>query len=510
VDERTPEIASPVTGADPRFDTSHLGKGIGQRAVRGAAITMSSNGVRFVLETARIVVLARLLEPADYGLVAMVTALTGVMEMFKDLGLNTATVTRQTLSHAQLSTIFWINAGFGLLLTLLTAAVSPLIAWFYGDHRLLAITLGLSPSFTLAGLAVQHQALLRRQMRFGVLATARIIDVVAGLVVGVALAWHGAGYWALVAMPVTSALASAIALWSWSGWRPGPAARGIGAREMVRFGGQVTGTNLVQYFSRRLDQFLLGWWSGPVALGLYDRSVSLVDAPLNRAMGPIATVVLPTLSQLAGQPERYRDAYRRMVEMLCLVSMPGAAFMIGCAGQLIPFVLGERWSAAAPIFAVVSVLGFLRPIEGSNWWLFATQDRAGESLRWSLVGALISAVSVAAGLSWGAIGVAIAVTTGAVLRMPLLVWYTTRTGPVRAMDIYRTLATPMLAALAALAALRLLQPYTAALRPAVAVGLGLVITAVVFFACLALLPAGRRTLRDAWATALTLRRRRRA
>jgi PST family polysaccharide transporter len=347
-------------------------------------------------------------------------------------------------------------------------------------------------------------------MRFGVLATARIIDVVAGLVVGVALAWQGAGYWALVAMPVTSALASAIALWSWSGWRPGPPARGIGAREMVRFGGQVTGTNLVGYFSRRLDQFLLGWWSGPVALGLSDRSVSLVDAPLNRAMGPIATVVLPTLSQLAGQPERYRDAYRRMVEMLCLVSMPGAAFMIGCAGLLIPFVLGERWSDAAPIFAVVSVLGFLRPIEGSNWWLFATQDRAGESLRWSMVGAVISAVSVVLGLPWGAIGVAIAVTIGAVLRLPLLVWYTTRTGPVSAMDIYRTLATPMFAALVALAVLRLLQPYAAALKPVVAVGLCLVVTAVVFFSCLALLPAGRRTLRDAWTTALTLRRRRRA
>ena len=103
----------------------------------------------------------------------------------------------------------------------------------------------------------------------------------------------------------------------------------------------------------------------------------------------------------------------------------------------------------------------------------------------------------------------IAVTTGAVLRMPLLVWYTTRTGPVRAMDIYRTLATPMFAALVALAALRLLQPYTARLQPAIAVGLGLAVTAVVFFSCLALLPAGRRTLRDAWTTALTLRRRRR-
>lgn len=510
MEERAPETATSSRGDDSHLNLGRGGKGIGQRAVRGAAVTMTSNGVRFVLETSRIIVLARLLQPADYGLVAMVTALTGVMEMFKDLGLNTATVTRQKMSDAQLSTLFWINAGFGGLLTLLTCAVAPLIAWFYGDHRLLAITLGVSPSFLFAGLSVQHQALLRRQMRFGVLAIARIIDVTAGLVVGVLLAWQGAGYWALVAMPVTSAIASSIALWSWSGWRPGPAARRVGAREMVRFGSQVTGTNLVTYFSRRLDQFLLGWWSGPTALGLYDRSMSLVDAPLNRAMGPIATVVLPTLSQLAHEPVRYREAYRRMVEMLCLVAMPGAAFMIGCSDWLIPFVLGKRWTEAAPIFAVLSVIGFLRPIEGSNWWLFTTQDRAGEGLRWSMISGLISAASVVVGLPWGAIGVATAVTTASVLRLPLLVWYTTHTGPVRAVDIYRTLATPTLAALVALGALFVFKPYAESIPPLAAVIGGLAVTGVTFFACLAVLPAGRRTLRDAWMTTLSLRRRRRA
>lgn len=507
-----PDSEASVAAGDPaqQFDTERHSAGLGKRAARGAALTMSSNGVRFVLETVRIIVLARLLLPADYGLVAMVTALTGVMEMFKDLGLNTATVTREKLSHAQVSTLFWINLGFGALLSLVTMALAPLIAWFYGDGRLLPITLALAPSFLLAGLAVQHQALLRRQMRFGVLAGVRIVDVVVGLAVGVAVAWTGGGYWALVAMPVASAAANAVAVWAWTGWRPGAPARRVGSREMVRFGSQVTGTNLVTYVSRRLDQFLLGWWSGATALGLYTKSVSLVEAPLNRALTPIATVVLPTLSRLRAEPVRYRDAYLRIVAMLCLVSMPGAAFMIGCSRWLIPFLLGPQWSEAAPIFAVLAVLGFLRPIEGSNWWLFVTQERAGEGLRWSVIGALITSAAVIVGVPWGALGVATAVTLASVARLPLLVWFVTRSGPVRSSDIYLGLAPSTLAAAVALVVLIALDPWTESIPPVLALACGLTLTGVVFFGVLAALPAGRRTLRDAWNTALLLRKRRHA
>lgn len=506
------EQESPKAGARPGpeawFEPAESTQGLGRRAARGAAVTLSSNGVRFVLETARIIVLARLLLPADYGLVAMVTAVTGLMEMFKDLGLNMATITREKVNHAQVSTLFWVNVGVGLALSVATAALAPALAWFYGEERLVLITLGLAPTFLLAGLAVQHQALLRRQMRFGQLASARILDVTTGVCVGIVVAWMGGGYWALVAMPLASGVANAVAVSRFSGWRPGPPVRGVGTREMVRFGSHVMGTNLVTYLSRRLDQLLLGWWSGAVPLGLYTKSNSLVEAPLSRALAPISTVVVPSLSRLSNEPERYRDAYLRVLRMLCLLSMPGAAFMVGCAGWLIPFVLGPHWTDAAPIFAVLSVLGFLRPLEGSNWWLFVTQDRAQEGLRWSMVAALIAAAAVVVGLPWGALGVATAVTLASVARLPMLVWYVTRKGAVRASDVYATLATPAFAAGVALAALFALGPRIEHLPSLAALAAGLATTGVVFFGVLAALPAGRRALNDAWSTALLLRSRR--
>ncbi len=505
-----PEPDASVAAGEPEqpFDTGHLSAGLGQRAARGAALTMGSNGVRFLLETARIIVLARLLLPADYGLVAMVTAVTGMIEMFKDLGLNMATVTRATLSHAQVSTLFWVNVGVGIGLMALTAATAPLLSWFYGEVRLAPIAFAIAPSFLLAGLAVQHQALLRRQMRFGTLASIQILDVSVGLGAAFFVAYQGGGYWALVAMTIASAFANAVAVWVASGWRPGRPVRGVGTREMVRFGGQVTGTNLVGYLGRRLDQLLLGWWWGAIPLGLYTKSNSLVEAPLNRAFVPIGSVVVPSLSRLAGEPTRYRDAYLRVLEKLCLVSMPGAAFMAGCAQWLIPALLGPNWSEASPIFAVLALLGFLRPIEGSSWWLFVPQDRADDALRWSFAAAGISAVAIVVGLPRGAQGVATALVVVSFVRLPLLVWYTTRKGPVRACDVYRTLATPAAAAACALGVLIGLRPWVEGLAPALAAAIGLVITGAVALGVLCSLPSGRRALLDIWSSLEFLRRRR--
>lgn len=491
--------------ADRHFDTARLKRDLGRRTVQGAALTMGLYGVTFFIETTRIIVLARLLNPVDYGLVAMVTVATGFMEIFRDLGLNMATVTREKLTHVQVSTLFWVNVGVGMALVAATAAIALPLSWIYREPRLVPITLVLAPTFLFAGLTVQHQALLRRQMRFGALSTIRIVSTTGGLAVGILLAYEGAGYWALVGMTLASSAVNAVAVWIACGWLPGRPARGVGTREMIRFGGHVTGANLVGYLSRRLDHALLGWWSGAIVLGLYTKANSLVQTPTNRALTPIGSVVVPSLSRLSEEPDRYRAAYLRVLEKLALVLMPGSVFMIGSAQWLIPFLLGPRWAEAAPIFGILAILGVLRPVDGSTWWLFVTQNRAGEGFRLSLMGALITGAAVLVGLPGGALGVAAALAASGFLRMPLFIWYVTRRGPVRASDIYRTLATPALASACALLALLGLSPRADGLAPALVLTAALAISAAVVLAVLCALPSGRRALLDVWSTLRLLR-----
>jgi PST family polysaccharide transporter len=492
------------------FETAHLKPDLARRTVLGGALILGSQGVRLLIEAARIIILARLLSPADYGLVAMVTVVTGFIGIFLDLGLNMLTVTREKITHAQVSTLFWINVGVGAGLAVVTAAMAPLFSWFYDEPRLVAITLALAPTFLLLGLTVQHQGLLRRQMRFGTVSAIAILSATGGLTVAILMVYWGAGYWALVGMTIATVATNLVAVWIACEWRPARPVRGVGAREMIRFGTHVTGTNVVNYLSRRLDHVLVGWWWGAAPLGLYTKADSLVETPTNRVLLPIGAVTVPSLSRLADEPERYRDAYLRTLEKLALGLMPGSVFLIGCANWLIPFALGPRWADAAPIFGTLAALAFVRPIDGSDWWLFVSQNRAREGFRCSLVRVVITGIAAAIGLPWGTLGVATAVAISGFVRTPLVIWYVTRRGPVRASDIYCTIATPALASACALAALVAVAPWATDLSPPVVLAVGLVITAVVSLIVLCALTPGRRALRDVWLSLRLLRRQRQA
>jgi PST family polysaccharide transporter len=195
---RVPHSALPAS-PDP-FATDHLEKNLKRNAVRGGAATATTQGLLFLFKCASVPILARLLTPADFGLVAMVTAITGFVHLFEDAGLSMATVQRAKITHEQVSTLFWLNVALGVVLMLITACLAPGIAWFYGEPRLVAITLVLAGIMLLGSLNVQHRALLERNMRFATLGVIRIASRVARFVTGVSIAILGGGYWALVSM----------------------------------------------------------------------------------------------------------------------------------------------------------------------------------------------------------------------------------------------------------------------------------------------------------------------
>src|SRR3984957_13604820 len=171
------------------FSTEHLHADLKGRSIRGGVLTLTSQGAQFVMQSVATVVLARLLTPADFGLIAMVTAITGLGQAFADLGLSEATIQRPEISHAQVSTLFWINVAVGLTLTSITAALAPVLAWFYHEPRLKDITFLVSLTFLIGGLRVQHDALLRRQMRFKSLAIRDVASFVFAVPVAITFAW---------------------------------------------------------------------------------------------------------------------------------------------------------------------------------------------------------------------------------------------------------------------------------------------------------------------------------
>ena len=256
-----------VTGNDDYFSSERLRTDLKAKTVRGGLYAASAQGLIVLMSLATIPVLTRLLEPEDFGLVAMVTVFTGIAAMFVDAGLTMATVQRDELTHQQVSNLFWVATGLGFLLALLVIASSPLVAWFYGEPRLMPITVALAAAPFFSGLTIQHQALLRRTMRLRQLAVVQVTCNFLGYAFAIAVAWQYRTYWALVVLPVSVAVLRMAGTWAVCSWRPGLPRRGAGARAMVGFGANLTGFSFANYFARSGDNMLIGWAWGDTALG---------------------------------------------------------------------------------------------------------------------------------------------------------------------------------------------------------------------------------------------------
>jgi PST family polysaccharide transporter len=441
--------------------------------------------------------MARLLTPHDYGLIGMVALVTGFVSMYKDLGLASATIQRPEISSDQISTLFWVNVALSVAIAILTVGLAPLVSWFYGEPKLAAITVVTASGFVISGLAVQHEALLRRQMRYLALAVIGLSAMVVGYAVGIFMAWKGFSYWALVGSQLAVALASTVLTWAACGWRPGRPKKDTGVRSMIKFGSNLTGFSTINFFSRNLDNLLIGRVWGAQQLGLYSRAYQLMMLPIDQINEPITSVAVPSLSRLMDSPEDYRRAYLRMLEKIALLTMPGVALMIATSDWIVAIVLGPQWREVGKLLAILGVAAFLQPIGNTTGWLFITQGRTKDMFRWGMWGGPVAMASIVAGLPWGAVGVATSYTVAHVLGIPVLYWYVCRKGPVRASDFYRVVGPIAGASLLGLFASLGFRHWQPAVNPFLGIALCLAITLTIFFLVMGLLPSGRRALLDA-------------
>jgi PST family polysaccharide transporter len=427
----------------------------------------------------------------------MVAVVTGFISLFRDLGLSQATVQKEKINAAQVSTLFWINLILSIVVMLVTAALAPAVSWFYSEPRLTKIMVVYAVGFVFGGLTVQHDALLRRQMRFVALTGTDLVSLLCGIATAIALAWYGAQYWALVASQLVTGFVGAAGVWILSGWRPGLPEKGSGVRSLLAFGGNLTGFSIVNYMARNLDNLLIGRFWGSQQLGLYARAYQLLLLPIDQINQPVASVAVPALSRLTDSPERYRQAYSRILEKVTMLTMPGVAFMIGTCDWIVRIALGPNWSGAARIFALLGISGLIQPACNTIGWLFISQGRTRQMFQWGMIGSGIIIVAIIVGLPWGAVGVATSYSLAIILvTAPLLFWFIGREGHVRTRDIYSAILPASLAAASVLGSLFVFRRTVVIVRPLSAVAIGFVLSSLVTLVALFAFRRGRNALLD--------------
>ena len=497
----TPCLEKPlaIDGDENRhFRTDQLTEDLGGRSTRGGAVTLVSQVVKFLSSMVATVILARLLTPQDFGLIGMVAIIVNFVSMFQYLGLSNATIKWAELNHQQVSTLFWLNMALSTAIMLAMAASAPIVAWFFGEPRLIWITLGYGTSVIFTGLYIQHEALLSRQMRFGALAVIEIASISLAFVSAIIAAWFGAGYWALVLNQLVMTLVTVAGAWLACRWRPGLPVRGSGVRSMLCYGGSLTGFNLMTFFARNLDNALIGRVWGSYQLGLYSKAYQILLMPMQQINAPFAAVAVPALSRLADSPERYRLAYLKILEKIAMITMPGVVLMVATSDWLVLFVLGPQWRGSSRIFMLLGIAAVIQPVTRTCWWLFSTQGRTEDLFRWGLMGGAIAILSIIIGLPWGPVGVAASYAVSDLcISSPLLFWYVGRRGPIRAGDFYRTIAPSACAAALSFVVLLICRPWLEIFQHLMTrLTIAFLIAAVITFMVLGALPAGRRSLQN--------------
>jgi len=473
-------------------------RSLGRTALRGGLVTAGSQIVKMAVQLLSVVVLARLLVPEDFGLMAAVGPIAAFIGLFQNLGLQQAVIQRKDITSEQLNQVFWISTAVGLGSTAVLVALSPAVAAFYGDPRMTALTIAAALPLLIGSLSALPLALMNRNLQFTQLAINDVISTIGGFAVTAFAAYMGLGYWSLAIGPAIAVTIVLLSAWVTTRWMPGrPTLRIDG--DIISFGANLTGFNLVNFFSRNLDNILIGKYSGAVELGYYDRAYKLLLFPLQNITQPLSRVMIPMLSRIQEDKPRFREIYMRTNWLLAAVTMPGISALTCASGPVVDLLFGPQWHPVTPIFAWLGIASLVQPVGSTTGWIFICQAKTKTMFHWGIYSSLTTVLSFFVGLQWGATGVAAAYAiSGYVLRVPVLAILLQRVGPVTGWDFLSIqglfLASSLLAWLGydALAKSKLLVEDVWLAVAAVFLNYGAALVLALIF------PASRRSLLASW------------
>jgi O-antigen/teichoic acid export membrane protein len=373
---------------------------------------MAGQAVQFSI----LVFLARLLRPSDFGLMAMVLALTGFVSLFAEMGLASALIQKKDLEERHRSSIFWFNIAAGAFVAALVATSAPLIARFYEAPQLVPMLRVVAINFVIGAFCLVQSAILTREMAFRKINIIGTIAMTVAGVVAIVLAYRGFGVWSLVWQSLASSIVLLIGLWFSSTWRPGFLFEWQAVKELFRFGGNLVGFNFFNYWVRNLDNILVGRYMGPTSLGLYSRAYGTMGLPLGFISAPLGGVMFPALSSIQDDKARVKSIYLQFISTIALLTFPMMLGMLAVSQVFVLAIFGEQWRSMAPLLQIFCLVGMVQSIGTTVGWIYMSQGKTDLLMRWGLIAGIPLVASIVLGVWIGSVkAVAICYSVAAIL-----------------------------------------------------------------------------------------------
>ena len=429
--------------------SQHLRDSLGTRTIRGGAVAVGGQFARFALQVMGTSVLAHLLAPDQFGLFSIGGAVMAFVGVLTEVNLTTAAVQRETLDQNTASAMMLLAFAMGCAAFLLSAATIPVAAWFFKDPRLSAVVLGLGACLPIYGFGALHGALLARNMRWLDLQIAQLSGLAIGTAVAIAAAKiFNAGYWALVIQSWATAITVTALQWVLCPWRPSRVHDWSGLKPVLRFGLHMTGSQFLNYFHQQLDNILIGWRWGPVELGFYSRAYNLLTTPLNFISGPLGSTMVPALSRLNQEPEKWREAYLDALAVVTFIGAALAGLLYGGVSPLVDILLGPHWQPVKLMFSCLILGMFATTPMNTAGWIYISIGRTNRMFQWAMIGVPVYIASFLIGLPYGAVGVALCYSISRYIAFFPAFLMAVRDTNITMTDVLAVIAVPTIAAAA--------------------------------------------------------------
>ena len=364
--------------------------------------------------------LARLLEPKDFGLIALASVFTAFVQIFLDQGLGTAIVQRQNLEPEHLDSAFWTNVGTGVVLTALCIALSVPVSLFFKQPDLAPVVRWASFGILINSFSSVQEALFQRDLNFKLISIRSLIATLVSGIAGVAMAFAGYGVWSLVVQQLTNAFIRVAVLWLSSRWRPRFRFSYSHFQDLFGFGIHLLGIRVFEFANSRADSLVIGYFFDPTTLGYYAVAKRLADILLDLFSHVVSRTMVPVLSKLQEDNERLKSTFYLAIETTVLIAFPCFMWLAVLAPNIVPVLYGDKWSLSIPILQTLAIAYLLQAIYYSHLNVLTAKGKTNWQIRLVAFSSVLSLTGFILAVRWGASGVAAAQIVQGLISVPIL------------------------------------------------------------------------------------------
>lgn len=461
---------------------------IKQKAIKGVIWSAIQNWGSQAGSLVVFFVLARLLKPADFGLVALAHAFLAFMQLFLEQGFAQAVIQREDLEPEHLDTAFWTSLTLGGLLTIIGVSVAGFAADGLKHPELTPIIQVLCVLFIISPLSRVQQAILERDFAYRAIALRYLLGVTVSGVVGVTLAVQGYGVWSLVCQQLVHEGVGALVLWVTSTWRPRLKFSRRHLKDLFSFGINILGFNFLNFFNTRINDFLIGYFLGVTALGYYSVAYRVLTVMTQLFIRTVRDVALPTFSRLQSEPERFRQAFYTATQLTSSITFPAFLGMATLAPELVLTLFGEKWMSTVPLLMqILAFMGMLRAVTFFKSSVFIAMGKPSWWFWLAVLNVVLNLLGFAIAYRWGITAVTLAYVIRGYIAFPVGQWAVSKLIHDPLLVYLRQFVAPIVCSLTmAIAILVIKQPLSNWLNPPGLIGVCSLLGAIVYVMALRL------------------------